>query len=124
MIVEQYLRVVILIVLAIAFPMLPLLGSYLFGKMNYRPSNQNEIKSSIYECGVEAADITWRQFNAKYFLYALGFVIFDVEVIFLFPWAVIHADQSVSILIKVAIFVGVLAFGLFYAWKWRALEWQ
>jgi NADH-quinone oxidoreductase subunit A len=124
MIVEQYLRVVILIVLAIAFPMLPLLGSYLFGKINYRPSNQNEIKSSIYECGVEAADITWRQFNAKYFLYALGFVIFDVEVIFLFPWAVIHADQALSILIKVAIFVGVLAFGLFYAWKWRALEWQ
>ena len=124
MIVEQYVRVLILVILAIAFPLLPLAGSYLFSKINYRPSNANEIKSSIYECGVEAADITWRQFNAKYFLYALGFVIFDVEVIFLFPWAVIHTDQAFSILIKVAIFVIVLAFGLFYAWRWRALEWQ
>tara|TARA_B110000014_G_C20097420_1_gene575480 strand:- start:770 stop:1147 length:378 start_codon:yes stop_codon:yes gene_type:complete len=124
MIIEQYVRVLILIILAIAFPLLPLAGSYLFSKLNYRPANANDVKSSIYECGVEAADITWRQFNAKYFLYALGFVIFDVEVIFLFPWAVIHGEQAFSILIKVAIFVIVLAFGLFYAWRWRALEWQ
>ena len=79
MIVEQYVRVLILIILAIAFPLLPLAGSYLFSKLNYRPANANDVKSSIYECGVEAADITWRQFNAKYFLYALGFVIFDVS---------------------------------------------
>ena len=124
MIVEQYVRVLILIILAIAFPLLPLVFSYLLSKISYRPDNTNEVKSSIYECGVEAADITWRQFNAKYFLYALGFVIFDVEVIFLFPWAVIHTEQAFTILIKVAIFVIVLAFGLFYAWRWRALEWQ
>ncbi|PZC40217.1 MAG: NADH-quinone oxidoreductase subunit A [Chloroflexi bacterium] len=124
MIVEEYFRVFLLLILSILFPLLPLSGSYLFSKINYRPFNSNDVKSAIYECGVESEDITWRQFNAKYFLYALGFVIFDVEVIFLFPWAVIHSEQSYDIFLKVAIFVGVLAFGLLYAWKWRALEWQ
>ena len=67
---------------------------------------------------------SWGQFNARYYLFALGFVIFDVEVIFLYPWAVQHTQLGLAALIKAAIFIGVLALGLAYAWRRNALEWR
>jgi NADH:ubiquinone oxidoreductase subunit 3 (subunit A) len=77
---------------------------------------------------VESEGTAWGQFNARYYLFALGFVIFDVEVIFLYPWAVNQAAlavaEPVTLLVKAAIFMGVLAFGLAYAWRRGALEWR
>jgi NADH:ubiquinone oxidoreductase subunit 3 (subunit A) len=75
-------------------------------------------------CGVESEGSSWGQFNARYYLFALGFVIFDVEVIFLYPWAVEHATQPLGTIWKAALFIGILAFGLAYAWRKRALEWR
>lgn len=124
MIPEQFGRVVILLGVALAFPALPLSVSYLLYRFKIRPENHDPIKDATYECGVIAEGGSWGQFNARYYLFALGFVIFDVEVVFLYPWAVVHAEQAVETLVKAAIFIGILAFGLAYAWRRGALEWR
>lgn len=124
MIPEQFGRFVVLLVFALTFPAIPLIASWLFYRLRLRPQNDNPIKHATYECGVESEGTAWGQFNARYYLFALGFVIFDVEVIFLYPWAVVHADLSAAALLKAALFMGILAFGLAYAWRRGALEWR
>tara|TARA_B100000029_G_C17609400_1_gene968870 strand:+ start:3631 stop:3963 length:333 start_codon:yes stop_codon:yes gene_type:complete len=109
---------------ALAFPALPLMVSYLLYRFKIRPSRPDPIKEATYECGVIAEGSSWGQFNARYYLFALGFVIFDVEVIFLYPWAVQHTQLALGALIKATIFIGVLALGLAYAWRRDALEWR
>lgn len=124
MIPEQFGRVAILLIFALAFPALPLVGSYLFHLLRYRAENPSPIKEQTYECGVESEGTSWGQFHARYYLFALGFVIFDVDVIFLYPWAVNHAAMPWGVLLKAALFIGILALGLAYAWRKRALEWR
>ena len=124
MIPEQFGRVAILLAVALSFPALPLSVSYLLYRFKIRPEHRDPIKDATYECGVIAEGGSWGQFNARYYLFALGFVIFDVEVVFLYPWAVVHAQLAVETLVKAAIFIGILAFGLAYAWRRRALEWR
>jgi NADH:ubiquinone oxidoreductase subunit 3 (subunit A) len=121
---EQFGRVVVLLGTALAFPALPLTVSYLFYRFRIRPERPDPIKEATYECGVVAEGGSWGQFNARYYLFALGFVIFDVEVIFLYPWAVQHAELPLVTLVKAGIFMGILAFGLAYAWRRGALEWR
>jgi NADH-quinone oxidoreductase subunit A len=115
---------VVLLGTALAFPALPLTVSYLFYRLRIRPERPDPIKEATYECGVIAEGGSWGQFNARYYLFALGFVIFDVEVIFLYPWAVQHAELPLVALVKAGIFMGILAFGLAYAWRRGALEWR
>ena len=124
MIPEQFGRVAILLIFALAFPALPLAASYLFYRLRYRPDAPSPVKQATYECGVESEGTSWGQFHARYYLFALGFVIFDVDVIFLYPWAVNHAQMPLVGLFKAFLFIGVLAFGLAYAWRKRALEWR
>ena len=124
MIPEQFGRLVVLLMVALAFPALPLTVSYLLYRFKIRPSRPDPIKEATYECGVIAEGGSWGQFNARYYLFALGFVIFDVEVIFLYPWAVQHTQLGLAALVKAAIFIGVLALGLAYAWRRNALEWR
>ena len=124
MIPEQFGRVAILLMFALAFPMLPLAVSFLFYRFRLRPDRPSPVKQATYECGVESEGSSWGQFHARYYLFALGFVIFDVEVIFLYPWAVDNAAMPLGALLKAAIFIGTLAFGLAYAWRKRALEWR
>lgn len=121
---EQFGRVVVLLGAALAFPALPLTVSFLLHRFRIRPERPDPIKEATYECGVIAEGGSWGQFNARYYLFALGFVIFDVEVIFLYPWAVQHAELALVTLAKAAIFIGILAFGLAYAWRRGALEWR
>ena len=124
MIPEQFGRVVILLGVALSFPALPLTVSYLLYRFKIRPEHRDPIKDATYECGVIAEGGSWGQFNARYYLFALGFVIFDVEVVFLYPWAVNHAALGLEVLAKSFIFIGILAFGLAYAWRRGALEWR
>lgn len=124
MIPEQYGRVGVLLVFALLFPALPLIASFVFYRFRIRPEHPDPIKNATYECGVESEGSAWGQFHVRYYLFALGFVIFDVEVIFLYPWAVVHAQLAASALLKAALFIGVLGFGLAYAWRRRALEWR
>ena len=128
MIPADFGRVGLLIILGLSFPALPLVVSQLLFRAGRRPEAPDPIKNATYECGVESEGTAWGQFNARYYIFALGFVIFDVEVIFLYPWAVNHAELALTepftVLLKAAIFMGVLAFGLAYAWRRGALEWR
>ena len=98
--------------------------SYLLYRLKVRPEVPNPVKYATYECGVEAEGSSWGQFNARYYLFALGFVIFDVEVIFLYPWAVEHQQMMFGVNWKALLFIGILVLGLVYAWRNRALEWR
>jgi NADH:ubiquinone oxidoreductase subunit 3 (subunit A) len=121
---SEFGRVALLIILGLSFPALPLVVSQLLFRAQRRPEHPDPVKNATYECGVESEGSAWGQFNARYYIFALGFVIFDVEVIFLFPWAVNHAVMALTVLIKAALFISVLAFGLAYAWRRGALEWR
>lgn len=113
-----YALVGLFLVVAVAFPLLPLVAARFI-----RPSRPTEIKLDTYECGLEAIGDIHVQFKVQYYLYALAFVIFDVEVVFLYPWAVAFNQLGLFALIEMAIFLLVLAAGLAYAWKKGALEW-
>ena len=113
-----------LLAFALLFPALPLVVSYLFYRLRIRPQHSDPVKQATYECGVESEGTAWGQFHARYYLFALGFVIFDVEVIFLYPWAVVHGALEWDALAKAVLFIAILAFGLAYAWRRRALEWR
>jgi NADH-quinone oxidoreductase subunit A len=104
---------------AVVFPFVPLIVSrFLHTK---RPTSQ---KLSTYECGVEPVGRAWVQFKASYFLYALVFVVFDVETVFLYPWAVQFRSLGLFAVVEMLVFMGILLIGLAYAWKKGALEWK
>jgi len=88
------------------------------------PREPSALKSSTYECGEKPIGQPWIRFRIAYYIFALIFVIFDVEAVFLFPWAVIMRKLGVAGLIEMAVFIGVLTLGLAYAWRKGALEWQ
>lgn len=88
------------------------------------PREPGEMKSRTYECGEEPIGAPWIRFRIAYYIFALLFVVFDVEAVFLFPWAVVIRNLGVYGLLQMAVFVGMLALGLAYAWRKGALEWQ
>jgi NADH:ubiquinone oxidoreductase subunit 3 (subunit A) len=106
------------LLIAIIFPFVALGVAYLL-----RPKRPNAVKSSTYECGLDTIGDTWVQFKAQYYLYALVFVVFDVETVFLYPWAVAYNRLGLFALVEAFIFVGILATGLAYAWRKGALRW-
>ena len=112
-----------LLLLALVFPLGGIATSWLFGVLRIRPQAPDPIKEDTYECGVETEGTAWVQFNFRYYYYALLFVIFDVEAVFLYPWAVSFEKVAVAGFIEVLTFVMVLLIGLAYAWRKNALEW-
>lgn len=91
-----------------------------------RPKNPSAEKLSTYECGEEPVGGSWIQFNIRFYVVALVFIIFDVEVVFLYPWAVVVKDlmhYGWFAFVEMMIFVAILLVGLAYAWKRGALEW-
>jgi NADH:ubiquinone oxidoreductase subunit 3 (subunit A) len=117
--VTAYGYVAILLLVAIGFGILPLLIA-----MVIRPKRPNAVKLSTYECGLETIGPTWVQFHVGFYLYALVFVIFDVETVFLYPWAVAYGQLGLFALVEMFIFVALLVIGLLYAWRKRALVWK
>ncbi len=87
------------------------------------PSRPLKSKLSTYECGEEAEGSAWVKFNIRYYVIALVFIIFDVEVLFLFPWAVVYKDLGWLAFIEMAIFLFILIVGLIYVWKKKDLDW-
>ena len=87
------------------------------------PSRPSKNKLSTYECGEEAKGSAWVQFNIRYYVIALIFIIFDVEVLFLFPWAVVYKDLGWLAFIEMAIFLLILIVGLVYVWRKGDLDW-
>ena len=87
------------------------------------PRKPNPIKNETYECGIETVGDTWVQFKSQYYIYALVFVIFDIEAVFLFPWAVAFNQLELFAVFEMIVFILILAAGLIYAWRKGALEW-
>lgn len=87
------------------------------------PKKPNKIKNSTYECGIETVGDTWVQFRVQYYIYALVFLVFDVETVFLYPWAVAYNQLSLFAVLEAVAFVLILVAGLYYAWKKGALQW-
>ena len=100
------------------FPAAPVLLQALLG-----PKKPNPIKQSTYECGIETVGDTWIQFKVQYYIYALVFVVFDVEAVFLFPIAAAYGQLPLFGIGATALFIILLADGLAYAWSKGALEW-
>ena len=88
------------------------------------PRSYNAQKGEAYECGMPTRGQSWMQFKVGYYLFAILFLMFDVETVFLFPWAVVVQELGVYGLISILFFLLVLVLGLAYAWKKGALEWK
>lgn len=114
----DYAYVALMAVIAIAFMFIILVLAKIIS-----PKKATAIKNDTYECGLETTGDSWIQFRVQYYLYALIFVIFDVEVIFLLPWAVSYGVLGWFALVQMFVFIGLLLVGLVYAWRKGALEW-
>ena len=88
------------------------------------PRSYNRQKGEAYECGIPTRGRSWMQFIAGYYLFAILFLMFDVEAVFLFPWAVTVQDAGIDGLINILFFMVILILGLAYAWRKGALEWK
>jgi NADH:ubiquinone oxidoreductase subunit 3 (subunit A) len=116
---QQYVLIGALTLAAVGLAVLPLALAKLIA-----PSKPGTSKTAAYECGIESTGDPWVQFRVQYYLYALLFVIFDVEVVFIYPWAIVWKSFGLVALVEMAIFLGILAVGLAYAWKKGVLEWE
>ncbi|MBE7384052.1 MAG: photosynthetic/respiratory NAD(P)H-quinone oxidoreductase subunit C [Leptolyngbya sp. SIO1E4] len=113
----EYLLVFLL--LCSSVPILALgLSSFL------RPRRQGPARRTTYESGMEPIGGAWIQFNIRYYMFALVFVIFDVETVFLYPWAVAFSQLGLLAFVEALIFIAILVVGLVYAWRKGALEWS
>ena len=106
------------VILGIVMVAIPLVISWLVA-----PSNKTKDKLDTYECGEEAEGAAWLQFNIRFYIIALIFLIFDVEVVFLFPWAVVFKEMGLLALIEMGIFLLILIAGLAYVWVKSDLDW-
>ena len=88
------------------------------------PRSFNPQKGEAYECGIPTRGKSWRQFKVGYYLFAILFLMCDVETVFLFPWAVVVQDLGVYGLVSIIFFLIILVLGLAYAWRKGALEWK
>lgn len=116
---NNYVIVLVFLILGILLPIVALF----LGKL-LRPHKPTDAKNTTYESGIEPIGDARIQFNVRYYLFALMFVIFEVETVFLFPWAVAYKKLGVFALIEMLIFVVMLIIGLIYAWKKKVLKWS
>lgn len=116
---SQYTFLGIFFFLVCIFAAVPLLAARIF-----RPKKPSVMKSKPYECGMDKVGDAWIQFKVQYYLYALVFIVFDVEVILIFPWAAVFKVLGPIAFIEMGIFLAILFLGLVYVWKKRDLEWQ
>lgn len=115
---DQWLFIAFILPLAFFMPALPIVLSRVIG-----PRKSNPMKDAAYECGVETVGDTWVQFKVQYYIFALVFVVFDVEAVFLFPWAVAYDRLQFFAVLEGVLFIAILAAGLVYAWRKGSLEW-
>jgi NADH-quinone oxidoreductase subunit A len=88
------------------------------------PSTPGDVKSEPYECGIPTEGPTWIQFHVGYYLFAIIYLIFDVETVFIYPWAVVMREVGLTAFVEILIFFIILGLGLLYAWKKKALTWE
>ncbi len=110
---------ILLIIVGVAFAV----GGILISKAIAKTST-NTSKGEPYECGIPTTGTSWIQFNVGYYLFALIFLVFDVELVFMYPWAVAVKKVGMVGLVEIIIFMFILFMGLLYAWKKGALKWM
>jgi NADH-quinone oxidoreductase subunit A len=116
---HDYIPILMQAILAIGFVVATIIGSSFLG-----PKRHSKNKDKNFECGIESVGNARIPFSVKYFLVAILFVLFDVEVIFLYPWAVNFRELGIDGMIKMVIFMLLLLIGFFYILKKKALEWE
>lgn len=116
--VNDWIFIGIFLLLAPVFPAAALLIPRLIA-----PRKPNALKSETYECGIETYGETWVQFKAQYYIFALVFLIFDVEIVFLYPWAVAFDQLPLFAVLEGVLFILILVAGLLYTWRKGVLEW-
>jgi len=114
---------VLFLAVALAFPLLMLGVAWLWVKI-FQAAKPGPIKNATYECGLEATGDAWIQFKAHYYLYAILFLIFDVEILFLLPFAVTFTELSSGAVFAMCLFMLLLVEGLVWAWHRGHLEWK
>ena len=114
-----YLLLGVMILLAAGFACAPLILSAILA-----PKKPGGIKESAFECGLESKGDPWIQFKVQYYLYALAFVIFDIEVVFIYPWAVAFTGLSFGAFLAMGVFIILLAESLIYLWIKGVLTWK
>ena len=118
----QYFAIFLFIAIALMFPVLALV----FGRL-VRPQNPDKIKLSPYECGIDPIGDARERYPVRYYVIALLFLVFDVETIFIFPWAAIYSDNPSSVVLflflEMLVFFVILIIGYVYVWKKGALKW-
>lgn len=115
---KDWLYIGLFVFISMALPAVAILAAGLLA-----PKKPNPIKNSTYECGIETVGPSWIQFKAQYYIYALVFLVFDVETIFLYPWAAAYNQLTLFGIVEAILFILILLSGLLYAWKKGALEW-
>jgi NADH-quinone oxidoreductase subunit A len=115
----QYLPAIVLFVMALSIPLIMLGIASKTG-----PRQPSPRKMTPFECGVESLGDTRHRFSVRFFLVALFFIVFDIEAVFIYPWAVLFRELGLFGLVEMAVFLTILMLGLFYVWKKGALEWE
>jgi NADH-quinone oxidoreductase subunit A len=118
MVINNYIFVGLLLLLAIFFALAPIFVEFLIA-----PRKRSLAKGDAYECGVRTYGETWVRFRIQYYIYALMFVIFDIETVFLFPWAASYGGLGRFALVEMIVFLVILLVGLIYAWGKGVLRW-
>ena len=116
---ENYLPILIFMAIGIAIGVIPVLAGFLLA-----PHKPDSEKLSPYECGFEAFEDSRMRFDVRYYLVAILFIIFDLEIAFLFPWAVVLESIGMFGFVAMMVFLGILVIGFIYEWKKGALEWE
>ncbi len=115
----EYLPILIYLFIAVAFAVFAIAASYLLGQR--KPS---AAKQAPYECGVTTIGPTYRRIPIKYYIIAMLFLLFDIEVVFLYPWAVVFRELRIFAFVSMIVFIGILLIAYIYIWKKGALEWE
>ncbi len=115
----DYISILVLIALAVLIAALIVGGSYILGQRIIQKT-----KLSVYECGMKTIGPTRIKMNIRYYLVAMLFLIFDIEIMFLYPWALVTGDLKMFGFLEMLVFVVILLVGYLYIWKKGALEWE
>ena len=115
----DYLPIVMMFTVAIGFVLIVMFATHLLG-----PKRKSAIKLETFECGIESQGNSRQPFSIKYFLIAILFVLFDVEVIFMYPWAVNFKDMGMTGFLEMLVFLGFLTMGFIYIIRKGALKWE
>src|ERR1041385_21819 len=120
---DSFLPIIILLMAAVGFALAPLALAWLWSK-KFSPRKPGHDKNATYECGLESKGDAWIQFKSEYYLYAIIFLIFDVETIFLLPFAVSFTGLPVGAFVAMIVFLLLLVEGLAWAWQKGVLTWR